>query len=470
MRKTSVGSRLYMSVMAIFLLFAAAFIIFQHNREKMYKISLLETKLQGFNVRMNEALHYKGKINEHTLTAYVKAKAAKHMRVTVISPKGEVIFDNIRKDYPNISNHANREEIRQALKSGVGSTVDRNSKTVLQDYFYSATYFKQDGYIIRSALPYNNDLTQSLRADQQYIWFALIACFILTVVIYRFILRLSKNITNLKIFAYRADHNEILNVEDLGEFPDDELGEIAERIIKIYKRLESTRKEQDILKRQLTQNIAHELKTPVASIQGYLETILDNPHIDEETKHRFLKRCYAQSERLTSLLRDISTLNRMDDAPQLIDFEDIDINDLVQNIHKETVLQLDERQMTFLNMLPEGIKLKGNRSLLYSVFRNLTDNAISYAGTGTIITLQAKEHADYWDFTFQDNGIGVSQEYLPRIFERFYRVDKGRSRKMGGTGLGLAIVKNAILLHGGQIHVENIPTGGLKFRFTIRKQ
>lgn len=470
MRKTSVGSRLYMSVMAIFLLFAAAFIIFQHHREKMYKISLLETKLQGFNVRMNEGLHYKGKINEYTLTAYVKAKAAKHMRVTVISPKGKVLFDNIRKDYPNISNHANREEIRQALKSGVGSTVDRNSKTVLQDYFYSATYFKQDGYIIRSALPYNNDLTQALRADQHYIWFALIACFILTVVIYRFILRLSKNITNLKIFAYRADHNEILNVEDLGEFPDDELGEIAERIIKIYKRLESTRKEQDILKRQLTQNIAHELKTPVASIQGYLETILDNPHIDEETKHRFLKRCYAQSERLTSLLRDISTLNRMDDAPQLIGFEDIDINDLVQNIHKETVLQLDERQMTFLNMLPEGIEIKGNRSLLYSVFRNLTDNAISYAGTGTIITLQAKEHADNWEFTFRDNGIGVSQEYLPRIFERFYRVDKGRSRKMGGTGLGLAIVKNAILLHGGQIHVENIPTGGLMFRFTIRKQ
>lgn len=470
MKKTSVGSRLYMSVMAIFLLFAAAFIIFQHNREKMYKISLLETKLQAFNVRMNDALHYKGKIDESTFTAYVQAQAMKNMRVTVISPKGDVLFDNIRKDYSNISNHANREEIQKALKSGLGSTVDRNSKTINQDYFYSATYFKHDGYIIRSALPYNNDLTQSLRADQQYIWFALIACIILTVVLYRFILRLSQNITNLKIFAYRADHNEILNVEDLGEFPDDELGEIAERIIKIYKRLESTRKEQDVLKRQLTQNIAHELKTPVASIQGYLETILDNPHIDEETKQKFLKRSYAQSERLTSLLRDISTLNRMDDAPQLIDFEDVDIYDLVQNIQKETALQLCERQMTFQNMLPEGIKIKGNRSLLYSVFRNLTDNAIAYAGTGTTITLQAKENADNWVFTFQDNGSGVSPEHLPRIFERFYRVDKGRSRKMGGTGLGLAIVKNAILLHGGHIHVDNIPTGGLMFRFSIRKQ
>lgn len=470
MKKTSVGSRLYVSVMAIFLLFAAAFIIFQHNREKMYKLSLLETKLQGFNVRMNEVLHYEGKIDENTLTAYVKARAVKDMRVTVISPKGDVLFDNVRKDYPNIGNHANREEIRKALKSGLGSTVDRNSKTIHQNYFYSATYFKQDGYIIRSALPYNNDLSQSLQADQQYIWFALIACFILTVVIYRFILRLGKNITNLKIFAYRADHNEILNVDDLGKFPDDELGEIAERIIKIYKRLESTRKEQDVLKRQLTQNIAHELKTPVASIQGYLETILDNPRIDEDTKHQFLKRSYAQCERLTSLLRDISTLNRMDDAPQLIDFEDVNINDLVQNIQKETALQLGERQMTFLNMLPDGIMIKGNRSLLYSVFRNLTDNAIAYAGKGTTITLQAKEYTDKWVFTFQDNGCGVSQEYLPRIFERFYRVDQGRSRKMGGTGLGLAIVKNAILLHGGHIRVDNLPTGGLMFRFSIGKQ
>ncbi|MGI6243133.1 MAG: sensor histidine kinase [Prevotella sp.] len=470
MKKISVGERLYLNVMAIFLLFAAAFIIYQHNREKRYKINLLETRLQDFNIRMNDALHYEGKADEITLAAYVKAHAINHMRVTVISPKGNVIFDNIRKDYSNIGNHANRQEIKDALKSGSGSTIERKSKTIYQDYFYSATYFKQDGYIIRSALPYNDNLTRTLQTDQHYIWFALIACIILTIVLYRFVLRLGKNITNLKIFAYRADHNESLNVDDLGAFPDDELGEIAERIIKIYKQLESTRKEQGVLKRQLTQNIAHELKTPVASIQGYLETILDNPHIDEKTKHQFLLRSYAQSERLTSLLRDISTLNRMDDAPQMTDFEDVAISDLVLNIQKETALQLEERQMVFHNLLPGGIHVKGNHSLLYSVFRNLTDNAISYAGVGTAITLQAEETSDSWEFTFQDNGCGVSPEHLPRIFERFYRVDKGRSRKMGGTGLGLAIVKNAVLLHGGHIHVNNVPTGGLMFRFSIRKQ
>ena len=113
--------------------------------------------------------------------------------------------------------------------------------------------------------------------------------------------------------------------------------------------------------------------------------------------------------------------------------------------------------------------MKGNRSLLYSVFRNLTDNAIAYAGDGTTITLEGKEIGNKWHFVFRDNGQGVPQEHIARLFERFYRVDKGRSRKMGGTGLGLAIVKNAVLLHGGTIRVNNLPEGGLKFELTIKK-
>lgn len=255
----------------------------------------------------------------------------------------------------------------------------------------------------------------------------------------------------------------------MASFPGDELGEIAERIIKMYKRVQTTRKEQDILKRQLTQNIAHELKTPVASIQGYLETILDNPHINEATKAQFLQRCFAQSERLTSLLHDISTLNRLDDGSDMIDFEAVDITRLVTDIIRETALARQERKMTFDNRMPEHIVVKGNRSLIYSIFRNLTDNAIAYAGEGRKMTLEAKEQGNKWHFIFRDNGQGVPSEHLARLFERFYRVDKGRSRKMGGTGLGLAIVKNAVLLHGGTIRVSNLPEGGLKFEFTLKK-
>ena len=481
----NVGKKLYFSVLAVFLVFAVSFIVFQQTREKQYKISTLTLKLANYNELLAEDLELSKtcgillsdsvevvdsvRVAEAKLEDFVQTHESKDLRVTLVKKNGTVIFDNMSKDYRHFANHAQRAEIVQALKEGMGTSVERQSKTLKQDYFYVASYFPKSHLIVRTALPYNDDLTKSLQADLHYIWFALAAIILLTLVLYRFTNRLAKNVSKLRIFAYKADHNESLEVEDLAKFPNDELGEIAERIIKMYKRIQTTRKEQDILKRQLTQNIAHELKTPVASIQGYLETILDNPHINEQTKEQFLQRCYAQSERLTSLLHDISTLNRLDDGSDMIDFEAVDITQLVADITKETALVRQERKMTFDNQLPERIVVKGNRSLLYSVFRNLTDNAIAYAGEGRTITLEAKEQGNKWHFIFRDNGQGVPPEHLARLFERFYRVDKGRSRKMGGTGLGLAIVKNAVLLHGGTIRVSNLPEGGLKFEFTIKK-
>lgn len=485
-QSSNVGRKLYISVLAVFLVFAVSFIVFQQAREKQYKIDFLTMKLESYNALLEEDLnlsHDKGvlqnkdvvshlniNVSEVKMNEFIKQHENKDLRVTLILPNGKVIYDNMSKDYQHFANHAKREEVMEALRSGQGSSVERQSKTLKHDYFYVASYFPKDSLIIRSALPYNNDLAKSLQADQHYIWFAIFAIIILTIVLYRFTNRLGKNISKLRIFAYKADHNESLEVEDLAKFPADDLGEIAERIIKMYKRIQATRREQDILKRQLTQNIAHELKTPVASIQGYLETILDNPHINAETKQQFLQRCYAQSERLTSLLRDISTLNRLDDGSDMIDFEVVDITQMFSDIRKETALQCKDKRMNVNNLLPEQhIVVKGNRSLIYSIFRNLMDNAIAYAGEGTTITLSGKKMGNKWHFVFQDNGQGVAPEHLSRLFERFYRVDKGRSRKMGGTGLGLAIVKNAVLLHGGTIRVNNLPTGGLKFDFSLKE-
>lgn len=469
MKRISVGTKLHLTVMLVFLSFTVAFTMFQHFREKQYKIDNLEIRLQSFNESMDDALHYIGRNDEQILSGYVKRTNIPDLRVTIITPKGKVVFDNMRKDYANFANHANRKEVRNALKYGYGSEIDRKSATLNREYFYSATYFKKDGFIIRSALPYDNNLSETLKTDQHYIWFSLTAIIILTLVLYKFTGPLGRNITKLRSFASKADHNESLDTEDLMEFPGDELGEIAEKIIKLYKRLQSTRKEQDVLKRQLTQNIAHELKTPVASIQGYLETILNNPGINEDMRLQFMQRCYAQSQRLTALLQDISTLNRMDDAPDMIDFTRVNISQTVKDIIKETSLQLSQKQMTFNDMLPDDIVIKGNQSLIYSIFRNLTDNAIAYAGVGTEITLSAVDNGKEWKFVFKDNGVGVPYKHLARLFERFYLVDKGRSRKMGGTGLGLAIVKNAVLLHKGMIKVENRKEGGLMFTFFLQK-
>ncbi len=238
----------------------------------------------------------------------------------------------------------------------------------------------------------------------------------------------------------------------------------------MYDKLRDSEEEKTRLKRQLTQNVAHELKTPVSSIQGYLETIVSNPDIDSETKDRFIQRCYAQSRRLSSLLADISTLNKLDDAPQGYEFENVNIFELLQSIQRDVSMQMEANHVTFRALVEPEVVVNGNPSLLYSIFRNLTDNSIAYGGDGVTVTVQIlSEDSGFYRFSFSDNGPGVAPEHIPHLFERFYRIDKGRSRKMGGTGLGLAIVKNSVLLHRGVISVRLGVAGGLEFIFTLPK-
>ena len=234
------------------------------------------------------------------------------------------------------------------------------------------------------------------------------------------------------------------------------------------------------VRRQMTQNISHELKTPVASIQGYLETILANPEMPVETKRKFLERSLVQTQRLTTLLRDISALNRLDEATRkegkslnnqaalLYPFGRIDIAQTLAQLQRETALAFQTRNMTLVYNTPETIDINGNGNVIYSIFRNLIDNALAYAGNGTTVTVTAHLEGTHWHFTVADNGPGVPAQHLKRIFERFYRLDKGRSRASGGTGLGLSIVKNAVILHGGTITASNA-NPGLRYDFTLHR-
>ena len=169
------------------------------------------------------------------------------------------------------------------------------------------------------------------------------------------------------------------------------------------------------------------MKTPVSSIQGYLETILNNPNITPATMHTFLERSYAQSNRLTILLRDISVLTRMDEAPHLVEIETVNLSKLIENMLNEVALGLEEKQIKVVNKLPFNLILTGNNSLIYSIFRNLMDNAIAYAGTNITVTINCfREDEKFYYFSFSDTGVGVPEEHLNRLFERFYRIDKGR--------------------------------------------
>jgi two-component system OmpR family sensor kinase/two-component system phosphate regulon sensor histidine kinase PhoR len=223
------------------------------------------------------------------------------------------------------------------------------------------------------------------------------------------------------------------------------------------------------MRRELTQNISHELKTPVSSILGYTETILDHPDMDDDTRRQFIERTQSQAHRLSALLQDISTLNRMDYAADMFSMKPVDVSRIVADIVKETELTAISKNIVVCNCMSQDIIVNGNESLIYSIFSNLMDNALNYAGDWTTVIICAFEHDDEWNFTFSDNGVGIDAEHLPRIFERFYRIDKGRSRSLGGTGLGLSIVKNAVMLHGGSIIAKTEEGGGLRFEFTLKK-
>lgn len=225
-----------------------------------------------------------------------------------------------------------------------------------------------------------------------------------------------------------------------------------------------------LLKQQLTSNIAHELKTPLASVKGYLETILNNRNMPAEKLEYFIERAFAQSERLNDLINDISLLNHIEDAGDLFKFKKTKLRPLIKDVIENLESRLNKENILVQLSVNDKVTIFGNDSLLSSIFQNLIENTINYAGSGTTIQVrQYLEDEKFYYFSYADSGKGIPEEHLGRIFERFYRIDEGRTRSKGGTGLGLAIVKNAVQLHKGEISVRNRAEGGLEFLFSLAK-
>ena len=225
-----------------------------------------------------------------------------------------------------------------------------------------------------------------------------------------------------------------------------------------------------LLKQEMTGNIAHELRTPVTSIRGYLETVLGSA-LDEEKKNHFITRAYHQTMVLSELIQDITLITQMEEAAQSFKMEEVNIFQLLQTLKNDIILSLNEKNIDMQWNIPEDLTVKGNQNLLYVIFRNLADNVIRYAGENINIQISKyNEDRDFYYFSFYDTGIGITDEkHLNRLFERFYRINEGRTRDTGGTGLGLAIVKNAITFHKGTILVKNRKEGGLEFLFHIAR-
>lgn len=475
-RKLPYHRRLFLLLLAFSWALMACFILFQYGREKHFKAERFNGQLQLFNLRMLDALQ-EG-LDPATFIA-AHDEPYEELRVTLIDRSGRVLYDNSLDSLPS-TNHLDRPEVIEALAHGSGYTIQRHSQSADRNYFYSAMCGPH--YIVRSAMPYSVSLRDVLAADSEFLWFMLGATLLMSVAGYFATHRLGQNITRLNEFAQRAERGE--RIDTLPPFPHDELGEISNHIIQLYARLQKTTADRDRehalalheeqekirIKKQLTNNINHELKTPVAVIQGYLETLLSNPRLEEPKRRGFLEKSLEQTERLRRLLADVSTITRMDEASQLIGKEPVVLNDLIREAVADLELRPVEQRLRVNIDLPQRIELVGSPSLLGSIFRNLADNAAAYSGGRDIFIRLLDDSPEACRISFADNGIGVAPEHLPHLFERFYRVDKGRSRKLGGTGLGLAIVKNAVVIHGGTIEAHNRPQGGLEFIFTLRKR
>ncbi len=446
--KLSYHQRLFLLLLAFSWTMIICFVVFQYYREKQCKSDVINAQLQIYNHHLLKAFEQNADYAQYLKT---HEQPLEDQRITIINFDGQVIYDDILP-VQSLDNHKNRPEIEQALKKGSGYYISRHSKSNGQLYFYSATKGKR--IIVRSAIPYSASLNELLKADWAFLWAIFMFSIVMSVLAYYATRGIGKTIERLNLFAAKAERGESFDENEA--FPHDELGAISEHIIKLYYH-----------KRQLTNNLNHELKTPVASIQVCLETLLSGMELSEEKRQELLGRCYANTERLRHLLADVSLITRMEDGSQAIVREQVVIDDILSEIAEELNALPSDQQMALHLDLKEPIIVNGNLSLLSSIFRNLTENALAYSGGKNIYISLLSHEQGFYKICFEDDGCGVAEEKLSRLFERFYRVDKGRSRQKGGTGLGLSIVKHAVLFHGGSISVSNRPEGGLRFVFTL---
>lgn len=468
--------RLFLWLLGYSILLVGCFVVFQYQREKEFQAESLNTRLQLINTYILTELDENQDVSKINLAYF---HPFEDIRVSVISDEGSVVYDNSIDSLPN-TNHLNRKEIREALSRGSGYTVRRHSESTGDYYFYSATR-GNGGYIVRTAVPYSTSLSTLLQADFHFLWIMGSISIVMCILGYFATRRVGVHIMRLNKFAENVENGT--KISDTEPFPNDELGAISNHIVRLYAKLQQAYSDRDTehraalheqfekerIKKQLTNNINHELKTPVASIRICIETLLAQKNLGEEKRELFLQRCLSNTDRLQRLLTDVSLITRMDDGCASITKERVSLTDIIDNVVSERQLIANAKGIIIEDNIARQVTMNGNASLLEAIFNNLIDNAIAYSGGSTITIGLPHEDKDKIILSFSDNGSGVSEEHLTRIFERFYRIDKGRSRAAGGTGLGLSIVKNAVLIHGGNIVANNQVTGGLLFKITLSK-
>ena len=377
-------------------------------------------------------------------------------RITWIDADGTVLFDNA-VNANEMENHLEREEIKEALADGYGESV-RYSNTLSDKQLYSAIRLS-DGSVLR------------LSSVQMAVWalllgFAQPICLVILIAfVLSFVLasRLTKRIL--------TPINGIDPDDPLQHINEEEYKEIAPLLRRIQSQNEQLKRDQKeiekaaLIRQEFTANVSHELKTPLHAISGYAE-LLENEMVKEEDIKPFAGKIREESTRMTKLVEDIIDLTKLDNGGIEMKWEDCDLYRIAEN----AVDSLEVAATALgVEVTVDGTDapIRAIPQLIYSIVYNLRDNAIKYNHCGGNVNIRVHQTLYNAVLSVKDTGIGIPEESRERIFERFYRVDKSRSKEVGGTGLGLSIVKHAVMIHNGKIEVKSELGEGTEMIVTI---
>ena len=404
-----------------------------------------------------------------------------NLNFTYLDSNARVIYDSRQKMRSYIENQSRAPELVRAAQEGQGAVLRISEEDADgEEYLFYAKKYK--GAYLRTYTKYETLKPSKISGNKAFAYMVVLI-FIGLVGGFLFISqRLYKPIRSYNNLVTSLKNNDPQMAQI--KFDNDEFGEFGREIVNTFQQLEKIKK----YKQQLSHNIAHELKTPVTGIMAYLETILSSDELSAEQMKHFVKKAYTQTERLAGLINEVSILNKLDEYRELaqnnplFSIEEVNLRKIIAAVFDEVGYKFERKGVKLHLLMDNNLIIKGSYNLLYSLFKNLIDNSLEH-GFKESEQMAARSDLGIWisaelsplqkdgpqavNVVFQDNGIGVQEEALDRIFERFYRVDEGRTRKIGGSGLGLAIVKNAVAFHNGNITAHSREGGGIVFRFSL---
>lgn len=386
-------------------------------------------------------------------------------RLTILDLNGNVIADSNVDDLKIMENHSDREEIIETLSEGSGS-ARRKSETLGLSMIYVAGIAKNSEYILRIAVSYSGLFHYSETIFLAIVFNIVVSLGISLLLTKQFLKTITKPLVEIA--------GELRKIQDenpefhFREYNYEEMNIIADTVLEMSKAVKDSMKQiefEKVIRQEFFSNASHELKTPITSVNGYIELIENDLVTDEAQKKDFLKRIKKETTNMTNLINDILLISRLETKEIEVILSEVRICPLLNEVCMSLEPLAKQCDIT-LETSCKPISMTANTGQMKELFTNLITNAIKYNKPGGKVKVTVSTEPDEIVFVVEDTGFGIPEESKHRIFERFYRVDKGRSKKMGGTGLGLSIVKHVVNYYNGKIELESKLNVGSKF--TVR--